>query len=197
MRLRRLILLVLSECCLALVGSGRSTAQGADPVNDEQTRIRIGFKIAPVPLALRDKDPNLVGLGSYIVNTTGTCNDCHTNPPWAANHDPTLGQPAEVNAAKYLAGGVAFGPFVSRNITPDEHGLPAGLTFAQFIDTMKTGIDPDNVHPDISPLLQVMPWPYIRVMSRHDLAAVYEYLRAIPSLPSAPGTPDARGRASE
>jgi len=34
-----------------------------------------------------------------------------------------------------------------------------------------------------------MPWPYFRTMSDHDLAAVYEYLRSIPSLPSAPGTP--------
>jgi hypothetical protein len=92
-----------------------------------------------------------------------------------------------VNAAAYLAGGNKFagGLIVSRNITPDSHGLPAGLTFAQFVHTLKTGIDPD----DPSNLLQIMPWPYFRTMSDHDLAAVYEYLRAIPSLPSAPGTP--------
>ena len=30
--------------------------------------VQIGFSIAPVKLNLKDKDPELVGLGSYIVN---------------------------------------------------------------------------------------------------------------------------------
>ena len=37
--------------------------------------------------------------------------------------------------------------------------------------------DPDN----LKRILQVMPWPTYRNMSDHDLRAVYEYLRAIPS----------------
>jgi len=195
MRLRPLLLLSLTACAILVVLNGRSNAQsGADPISaEEAARIRIGFQVAPVPLALRHKDPNLVGLGSYIVNTRASCNDCHTNPPFVPGHNPHLGQPPEVNAAAYLAGGTNFagGLIVSRNITPDEHGLPAGLTFAQFVHLLKTGIDPDNIHPQISPLLQIMPWPYFRTMSAHDLAAVYEYLAAIPPLPSAPGTPGA------
>jgi len=179
----------------ALQGGAEGQSESGVAKDDEADRIRVGFAIAPVPLALRNKDPNLVGLGSYIVNARIPCNDCHTNPPWEDGHDPTAGQsPAKVNAAAYLAGGTAFGPFVSRNLTPDEHGLPAGLTFAKFVHTIRTGIDPDNVHPQISPLLQVMPWPYFRTMTDHDLAAIYEYLRAIPSVPSAPGTPDAASR---
>jgi hypothetical protein len=31
--------------------------------------------------------------------------------------------------ACYLAGGTAFGPFVSRDLTPSENNKPAGLTF--------------------------------------------------------------------
>jgi hypothetical protein len=190
MRAKPLILLVLSTCAVLVVWSGPSGAQGGSSDLCDTERVRLGFSAAPVPLSLRGKDPNLVGLGSYIVNTQAGCNDCHTNPPWAAGHDPTKGQPAQVNTAAYLAGGVAFGPIISRNITPDEHGLPAGLTFAQFVSMLKTGLDPDNVHPQISPYLQVMPWAYYRHMTPNDLAAIYEYLRAIPSLPSAPGTPD-------
>jgi hypothetical protein len=190
MKLRPLLLLSLAACAFLVVLNDRSSAQGGATTagDDEAARIRIGFQVAPVPLSLANKDPNLVGLGSYIVNTRISCNDCHTFPPWVPGHNPHLGQkPAEVNAAAYLAGGNKFagGLIVSRNITPDSHGLPAGLTFAQFVHTLRTGIDPD----DPSNLLQIMPWPYFRTMSDHDLAAVYEYLRAIPSLPSAPGTP--------
>ena len=195
MRLRLLLPLALIACACLVAWNGRSSAQtaGAGATSaDEATRIRIGFQVAPVPLALANKDPNLVGLGSYLVNTRATCNHCHTQPQWEDGHNPFLGQfPAKVNAAAYLAGGRPFagGLIVSRNITPDAHGLPAGLTFAQFVHLLRTGIDPDNVHPEISPLLQIMPWPYFRTMSDHDLAAVYEYLRAIPSVPSASGTP--------
>jgi hypothetical protein len=152
----------------------------------ERTRIRIGFQIAPVPLNTRGKDRELVGLGSYIVNSLGGCNDCHTNPPFAEGGDPFAGEPKVINANQYLAGGTAFGPFVSRNLTPDESGRPAGLTFPEFREVIRTGRDPEN--PDR--LLQVMPWPIYREMSNHDLRAIYEYLRAIPSLPdNAPPPP--------
>ncbi|MEO8429580.1 MAG: hypothetical protein ABI651_21005, partial [Verrucomicrobiota bacterium] len=120
----------------------------------DDLRIQKGFAIAPVTLDLRGKDPALVGLGSYIVNTQGGCNDCHTAPsPFAPGGDPFLGEPLKVNAAAYLGGGVHFGPFVSRNITPDANGRPAGLTRGQFIRLLRTGIDDDGT------LLQVMPWP--------------------------------------
>jgi len=49
----------------------------------EASRIKLGFEIAPVPLNLAGKDPNLVGLGSYWVNAVSDCNFCHTagGPP--------------------------------------------------------------------------------------------------------------------
>src|SRR2546426_261262 len=164
---------------------------GADDRNEhdgnerdrDESRIQQGFAIAPVPLDLRGKNRALVGKGSYIINAQGGCNDCHTWPSFTPGHDPFLGQPLQVNAALYLGGGRPFGPFVSRNITPDEHGLPAGLTRDQFITALRTGIDKDGA------ILQVMPWPVYGEMTDGDLKAVYEYLRSIPSL-SGPGSRD-------
>jgi hypothetical protein len=144
------------------------------------SRIRRGFEIAPVPLDLRRKNRALVGLGSYIVNAQGGCNDCHTSPPFAPGGNPFLGEPTVVNTEVYLAGGTPFGPdIVSRNLTPDEFGRPAGLTLEEFATAIRTGRDPEN--PDR--ILQVMPWPVYSQMTDMDLRAVYEYLRAIPSLP--------------
>ena len=99
--------------------------------------------------------------------------------PYATGGDPFQGQPKRINTAGYLAGGTAFGPFISANITPDAKGRPAGLTLNQFVDVMRTGRDPD----DPTKLLQVMPWPAFQDMRYDDLKAVYIYLRAIPSLP--------------
>ena len=146
---------------------------------NEALRIARGFRIAPVRLDMRGKDPLLVGLGSYLVNAAGGCNDCHTNPPYAAGGDPFQGQPKRVNAANYLAGGTPFGPVTSRNLTPNSSGLPAGLTYDQFQRSMRTGFDNKNAHPPVT-LLQVMPWPVYQDLTERDLRAIYEYLRAIP-----------------
>jgi hypothetical protein len=60
-------------------------AQGFD------SRIQEGLKLAPVELTKHGVNPALVGLGSYIVNAQGACNECHTNPPFAAGGDPFAG----------------------------------------------------------------------------------------------------------
>jgi len=153
-------------------------SSGQTPQADEAARVQRGYQIAPVPLHLRGRDRTLVGLGSYIVNAQGGCNDCHTNPSYAEGGDPHQGEPEHINTEGYLAGGQQFGPFTSANITPDEHGLPAGLTFPQFKRTLRTGHDPENP----SRLLQVMPWPVYGKMTDRDLRAIYEYLRSIPSI---------------
>ena len=135
------------------------------------------------------KNPDLVGLGSYLVNAVGGCTDCHTWPNYAAGGSPFLGQPEQINTAGYLGGGRFFGPvIVSNNLTPDPvTGLPAGMTFEEFEFVMRTGLDRDHSAPPVpSPtndLLQVMPWPVFRNMSGRDLEAIYEYLSAIPSVP--------------
>jgi hypothetical protein len=157
----------------------------------EIARVLQGFRITPVHLDLRGKDFVFVGLGSYLVNAAGGCNDCHTNPPYAAGGNPFMGQPKRVNAANYLAGGTPFGQVTSRNITPDPTtGRPANLTYNQFRATIRTGVDQKHLHPELSPLLQVMPWPVYQDLTERDLRAIYEYLRAIPHAePAAPPTP--------
>jgi hypothetical protein len=145
------------------------------------SRVITGYKISPVELDLRRKNRLLVGLGSYIVNAAGACNDCHTNPPFAAGGDPFRGEAEVINTERFLAGGRPFGPIVSPNITPDEFGRPAGLTFEEFAALMRTGRDPEA--PDR--ILQVMPWNIYGKLTTQDLRAIYEYLRAVPSLPSA------------
>ena len=180
-------LLAIVSLSTLLVLTQRSAHADRDdrPDTIEHQRIELGFSITPVHLKFEHEDRQLVGLGSYLVNAVGGCNDCHTNPSYAVGGNPYLGQPKQVNAAHYLGGGQAFGPFISRNLTP-ENGRPAGRSFGEFKNIMRTGIDYDNAHPHISPLLQVMPWPLYQSMSDHDLLAIYEYLKAIP--PATPGT---------
>ena len=150
----------------------------------EDAQVRRGFQIVPagVQLNLHGKNRELVGLGSYIVNTTG-CNDCHTHPEYLPNSNPFLGQPEMINFPQYLTGGRQFGPFTSANLTPDSTGKPAGLTLREFIQTLRTGHNP---HDPQGQILLVMPWPVFGKKTDGDLTAVYEYLRALPSLPDNP-----------
>ena len=180
-----------------------------DDDHDEDARVSQGFKIAPVPLNLPQKNKELVGLGSYLVNASGGCNSCHSNGP-ATEFTPTgnpyfLSPPfdghTKINPASYLGGGRDFGPFpgpaspvhiVSRNLTPDKTGLPVGgETFSEFRNIMRTGGDPDHLHlglpsPFNGAVLQIMPWPIYRNMTDHDLRAIYEYLSAIPCIAGPP-----------
>lgn len=171
------LLPVLTAILVAVSGSASAQSSG-------DARIRIGYAINPVSLDMTGKNPALVGLGSYIVNGQGACNDCHTNPPFEAGGDPFLGEPRKTNVEGFLAGGVEFGPFVSRNLTPNASGRPAGLTLDQFLFVLDTGTDVKGRAPFVpSPtndLLQVMPWPVYQQMSEYDKKAIYEYLSAIP-----------------
>jgi hypothetical protein len=178
------VVFVVVVGAVAWLASGSSapakTAKESDPGSG--SRIRKGFAIAPVPLNLEGKNRAMVGMGSYLVNSVGGCNDCHSCPSYAPGHNPygDAGD-GQINGANYLAGGVAFGPFVSANLTPDASGNPAGLTLAEFIRTIRTGHDQHDGHP-----LFVMPWPIFRNMNDRDLASIYEYLSSIPH--AEPGT---------
>jgi hypothetical protein len=206
------------------ITSLRVSAASSEP----DSRVQMGFALAPVPLNMRGKNPALVGKGSFIVNAQGDCNGCHNNPllggEWADGHNPYFGQPKMVNPDAYLAGGTPFGPFpgvgtfvpanspaglyvYTRNLTPGCDSSPCtdplpegGTSFQDFVTIMRTGHDFDNAHPACptmgvqgciaSPpfdanLLQVMPWPVYGNMSDDDLAAIYEYLRAIPCISNA------------
>jgi hypothetical protein len=166
----------------ALLAALRGQAQSAPT---DESRVQEGLRIAPVILNLKGRNRALVGMGSYIVNAVSECNDCHTRPHYLHGGNPFNGEQEIPNASQHLTGGNQFGPFTSANLTPDPiTGLPAGLTFEQFVHLLRTGETDD--HPLFGPLLQVMPWPTFRKMTDNDLRAIYEYLSAIPSRPNNP-----------
>jgi hypothetical protein len=132
----------------------------------QESKIQIGFQIAPVTLNLAGRDRSLVGLGSYIVNGENDCNACHSagnSPPnfeYLPGGNPYLGQhPAVIDPKTYLAGGHNFGPvgppptpdIISRNLTPDKTGRAAGgSTFEEFRQIIRHGKDFDHLHPNCS-----------------------------------------------
>lgn len=159
--------------------------------SSNESQVKQGLEIAPVPLHLHGKNRALVALGSYLVNAVGGCNDCHTCPTYApgVEHNAFVGGDGQINADNYLAGGVAFGPFISKNLTPDNSGRPAGLSFEEFRSVLRTGVDPDS-----GELLQVMPWPLLRNMTDRDILAIYTYLSTIPQ--AEPGVCNGAGDAT-
>jgi hypothetical protein len=160
---------------------------GAHDDDDRGGRIERGLRISPVPLHIAPGKRARVGMGSYLVNAVGGCNDCHTCPSYAPGHNPygpPFGPPGggdgKINGTNFLAGGVVFNPpgVKSANLTPDttSHLPEEGNTFDQFRHLIRTGHDPEEGNR----ILQVMPWPVFRNMSDDDLHNIYEYLRAIP-----------------
>jgi hypothetical protein len=90
-----------------------------------------------------------------------------------------------VNTAGFLAGGNAFGPFTSRNLTPSIEGPVTG-SLTNFKNVMRTGTDLRKLHPQISPLLQVMPWPVYQDLNDKELDAIFAYLSSIPCVEGGP-----------
>jgi hypothetical protein len=139
---------------------------------DEKEMIRIGLEVAAlsgIQLKMSHKDPDMIGLGSYLVSVVADCNGCHTASPateYLPTGNPYLRSPPDgpflrakrINPATYLGGGQDFGVFpspngdvhiVSRNLTPDKTGLPeGGRTLPEFIQIMRTGVDLDHAHPN-------------------------------------------------
>lgn len=193
MNAKKSLLPLLAAALLSVAAPATATDHGQKHGRDGKThghdsktddaRIRIGFRIAPVPLRLHRRDRDLVGLGSYLVNAIGSCNECHTRPPFAPGGNPFAGEAEAINVDQYMAGGRTFGPVIkSTNLTPDEFGRPGGMDFATFEAAMRTGRASDGSNR----ILQVMPWPVLNKMSNRDLRAIYEYLRSIPSRPDNP-----------
>ncbi len=196
-----------------IVMGGMWMSPGAHAGDDDlETKVQIGFQIAPVPLNLTGKDRVLVGYGSYLVNGVADCNGCHSKGPateFTATGNPYLLPPVfsgnkQVNPATYLGGGNDFGALipnsahiVTRNLTPDKTGLPeGGSSFQEFLHILRTGVDPDHLHPTCTgapnancipfpfngALLQIMPWPVFQNMTDLDISAIYAYLSAIPCI---------------
>ena len=110
----------------------RVKATGDDDEQHQRLRVQRGLDIAPVHLNLEGKNRALVGLGSYIVNATVPCNECHAAGPalnqFLPGDNPYFGQTAVINPAQYLGGGRNFGApvpgsavIISRNLTPDKN----------------------------------------------------------------------------
>ena len=201
-----------------VLASPRVQADDDEHNSSDESRIDVGLQIAPVLLHYDKPYRKLVGLGSYIVNAVIGCNGCHSAGPateFSAGHNPyqrlgPLTPPKIVNPVTYLGGGRDFGQIgpvtsstvpphiVSRNLTPDATGIPAG-GFAEFFDSLRNGVDHDHLHPNCNgttittncfnppfngDLLQVMPWPALQELTDHDLHAIYTYLTAIPCVVS-------------
>lgn len=137
--------------------------------DDDDSRVSIGFKIAPVSLNLEGKDRAKVGLGSYLVNAVGDCNGCHSSGsaplglyPYITGNNPYFNQPETIDPSVYLAGGASFGTvgtptgpngysgpaIITRNLTPDKTGrAEGGHTLAEFKQILRDGTDFDHIHP--------------------------------------------------
>jgi hypothetical protein len=163
----RSVLFVKAAAVIAAVIAISSPVQAqSEPTGP---RVLQGLAISPVPLNLTGKDINLVGLGSYLVNTVGDCNGCHSSGvpptfiyPYLPGRNPYFNQPQIVDPKTFLDGGTNFGPvgtptgpanypgpfIITRNLTPNKEGLPeGGHTLAQFMQIFRTGIDFDHIHP--------------------------------------------------
>lgn len=209
---------LLFAYCIAFTPAGAYGQQALDP--EIQAKINKGFQLAPVPLNMTGRDSSLVGYGSYLVNAVGDCNGCHSAGPqsqFSQGGNPFFTQYPKVNPATYLGGNYDFGAFpdaagpfphiVSRNLTPDKTGKAVGGdSLQEFMLIMRTGIDPDKLHPTCTGapdgkclpppfngnLLQIMPWPAFSNMTDRDLAAIYEYLSAIPCVENVPAGAEKR-----
>ena len=172
--------LTLGAAVAAIVAFSMSISshpvQAADEFNraqDENQMIQIGLRIAAssgINLAIGNRDPEMVGLGSYLVNVVADCNGCHSDPrttfaltgnPYflSGTTPPSFSGTKRINANSYLGGNQDFGSFgvgpkaeiISRNLTPDKTGLPVGgMTLADFTQVLRTGIDNDHIHPTCS-----------------------------------------------
>jgi len=196
---KRLWVLGMGVCGIGLaVGYHAAIGQETMGAYQFSRAAQQGRQIAPVSLNLQGKNPELVYIGSYLVNAQLGCNSCHTCPSYRGRNpfrvggpglDPP-GRPGPINTANYLAGGVPFPgrgvPFqgstlAGSNLTPDSAGLPGGLTYEDFKDAMQNG----SVSHKPGHVLQVMPWPLYRNLYENDLTAIYQYLSSIP--PAQPG----------
>jgi len=129
--------------------SSRSRVHAQDDNNQGNNyQVQQGFAIAKqlgIPLNLAGKDPNLVGLGSYLVNAVGDCNGCHSSgsptslfiypylgnsippaPPFAGGN-PYFNQREKLDLSVYLNGGTNFGT-VGTPTGPNGYTGPAIIT---------------------------------------------------------------------
>ena len=138
--------------CEGWIPANHPDAPGMPTNTEDRQRINKGFEMAPVPLNMQGLDRDMVGRGSWLVNGVGLCVGCHTeNPDWEPGASPFLAQPPAIRKSAYLGGGEAFVTpgftVISRNLTPDAAGRPAGLTYDQFLQSLRQGTDWKRLPP--------------------------------------------------
>lgn len=112
--------------------------------------------------------------GGYLSQHVALCAECHT---------PRGGIRSEPDKSRLFAGmanppkGFPANP---SNLTPDAATGIGQWSEADFIRTLRTGVDPSGraLHP-------FMPWHQLQRMSDDDLRAIYRYLRTIPAIHNA------------
>jgi mono/diheme cytochrome c family protein len=116
----------------------------------------------------------------------------------AAPKTPLFAQPTGINPGptaaygRYLADiascrschgpGLSGGPMAAPGAPPSSNLTPAGLSAwseKDFFTAMRQGRRPDG-----SMLHEIMPWKEFRNMTDEELAALWQYLRSVPSKPS-------------
>ena len=140
----------------------------------------------PTFLALSPADQAYFGRGSYLVNAAD-CNDCHTNPPYAA---PPGVDAFKITTSAFLSGGRVFqapslGPMngqtrsMSANLLGATHGFfnQQDMSYPLFAGILANGEHIDDPMP--TPLAWPMPWQHFRNMETDDLVSVYTYLRVV------------------
>lgn len=110
--------------------------------------------------------------GEYVAQTAH-CMECHT----------TWGPTGPMFETRFGGGGFEFrGPWgvsVAPNLTSSPDGL-AGYSDDELASMITKGI-----HPDGTPMLPPMPYPYLARMTDVDLGALIVYLRSVPPLSDA------------
>ena len=108
--------------------------------------------------------------GEYLAQV-GLCADCHT---------PRTGIRSVADRRRLFAGtqkppkGFPVSP---SNLTPDRDTGIGTWTEADFLQTMRTGVNPAGT--SLNPF---MPWRQMQRMSTDDLSAIYRYLRTLPPI---------------
>ena len=106
--------------------------------------------------------------GAGVVESGG-CNDCHTNPSFTPASRSVQG-----SAKAGEPGGVHGRRHGLRPVPVAQSHPECGRTgHGQHQHVMRTGTDLRKLHEQISPLLQVMPWPVYQDMTDKDLEAVF------------------------
>jgi mono/diheme cytochrome c family protein len=131
-------------------------------------RIARGMLLAPKPAASIPSPAPAASpeYGRYLALHVGLCADCHT---------PRKGLLARADQTRLFAGtsnppkGFPANP---SNLTSDPETGIGRWSESDFVQTMRTGVNPAGIH-----LHPFMPWHEMKRMSDEELRALYLYLR--------------------